>query len=158
MNSIRILFSVVVNLSWPLFQLDVKNAFLYGDLHEVYMEQPPGYIAQRENLSSQEGYIWSQVESKVWFEKFSITISGIGFHWCDSDHSVFVRRIKTGIVVLTVYVNDILLTGSDSVRLLESILNTIWWPRTWGGLNTLWRLKLQIKNIMCFLNESVLWI
>ena len=45
MNSIRILFSAVVNLSWSLFQLDVKNAFLYGDLQEeVYMEQPPDYL------------------------------------------------------------------------------------------------------------------
>jgi len=32
MNSIRILLSIDVNLSWPLFQLDVKNVFLYGDL------------------------------------------------------------------------------------------------------------------------------
>ena len=32
LNSIGILFSIVVNMSWPLFQLDVKNAFLYGDL------------------------------------------------------------------------------------------------------------------------------
>ena len=50
MNSIRILFSIAVNLLWPLFQLDVKNAFLYGDLQEeMYMEQPSGYIAQGEN-------------------------------------------------------------------------------------------------------------
>jgi len=49
MNSIRILFSIVVNLSWPLFQLDVKNAFLYRDLKtEMYMEQPPDYVAQGE--------------------------------------------------------------------------------------------------------------
>jgi len=49
MNSIRILFSFAVNLSWPLFQLDVKNAFLYEDLQEeVYIEQPPGYVAQGE--------------------------------------------------------------------------------------------------------------
>jgi len=51
MNSIRILFSIVINLSWPLFQLDIKNAFLYGDLREkVYMKQPPGYVAQGENI------------------------------------------------------------------------------------------------------------
>jgi len=47
LNSIRILFSVAVNMEWPLFQLDVKNVFLYGNLKkQVYMEQPPGYIAQ----------------------------------------------------------------------------------------------------------------
>ena len=49
MNSIRIIFSVIVNLSWPLYQLDVKNAFLYDNLQEeVYMEQPPSYVAQGE--------------------------------------------------------------------------------------------------------------
>lgn len=32
LNSIRVLFSLVVNLSWPMYQLDVKNAFLYGNL------------------------------------------------------------------------------------------------------------------------------
>jgi len=50
MNSIRIMFSVIVNFSWSLFQLDIKNVFLYEDLQkEVYMEQPLGYVAQREN-------------------------------------------------------------------------------------------------------------
>jgi len=34
LNSIQILFSIVVNMEWPLFQLDVKNVFLYGDLKE----------------------------------------------------------------------------------------------------------------------------
>jgi len=39
LNSIRILFSVVVSMEWPLFQLDVKNAFLYGNLKvKVYMK------------------------------------------------------------------------------------------------------------------------
>jgi len=37
LNSINVLFSIAVNLSWPLFQLNVKNA-LYGDLKEVYMK------------------------------------------------------------------------------------------------------------------------
>ena len=47
MTSVRLLLSMVAMSSWPLYQLDIKNAFLYGDLaEEVYMEQPPGFIAQ----------------------------------------------------------------------------------------------------------------
>ena len=54
LNSIRILFSVAVNIEWPLFQLDVKNAFFYRDLKErVYMEQPLGYVVQGRLLSAE---------------------------------------------------------------------------------------------------------
>ena len=49
----------------------------------------------------------------------SVIISGIGFHRCHSDHSIFARRTKSGIVVLAVYVDGIVLIGSDSVGLLE---------------------------------------
>ena len=45
-TSIHLRLSTVVMRSWPLFQLDIKNVFLYGDLvEEVYMEQPPSFIA-----------------------------------------------------------------------------------------------------------------
>lgn len=38
-----------MNSGWFVFQTDIKNAFLYGDLSaEVYMQQSPGYVAQGE--------------------------------------------------------------------------------------------------------------
>ena len=73
---------MAVNIEWHLFQLDVKNAFLYEDLKEkVYMEQPSEYVAQVENASCRlRKAIYRLKQSlKTWFEKFSLVISGIGF-------------------------------------------------------------------------------
>ena len=44
--SVRLLLSMDVMQSWHLYQLDIKNVFLQGDLaEEVYMEQPLGFVA-----------------------------------------------------------------------------------------------------------------
>ena len=72
-----------------MFQLDVKNAFLYGDLQEeVYIEQPPGYVAQGGNIVCRfRKAIYSLKQSpRAWFEKFGTVISGVGFKRCHSDH------------------------------------------------------------------------
>ena len=95
-------------------QMNVKNAFLYGDLQEeVYMEQPLSYVAQGKIRSVVPKKLY-MVSSKVQERglRSSALLSPILIHRCHSDHSVFVRRIKSGIVVLVVYV-DILLTDSD---------------------------------------------
>jgi len=79
------------------------------------MEQPPGYVAQGENTVWRlRKVIYGLKQSpRAWFEKFSIVISDIEFSRCHSDHSVFVHHAKIGSVILTVYVDDILLIKSD---------------------------------------------
>ena len=50
MAFVRLLLSMAAMRSWPLYQVDIKNAFFQCDLaEEVYMEQPPGFVAQGES-------------------------------------------------------------------------------------------------------------
>ena len=67
---LRLLLSMVLMRSWPLFQLDIKNAFLHGDLaEEVYMEQPPGFVTK--------GGVWFDMQTTsflIWFEIVSSSL------------------------------------------------------------------------------------
>jgi len=79
------------------------------------MEQPSSYVAQRENkVCRLKKAIYGLKQSpRAWFEKVNIIISVIDFYRCHSDHSVFIWLTKSDIVILTIYVDDILLTDSD---------------------------------------------
>jgi hypothetical protein len=86
-SSVRILISLAANLNWPLFQLDVKNAFLHGDLHEeVYMEQPPGFVAQGEyrgGVCKLKKNLYGLKQSpRAWFGKFSKAVMEFGLQRC----------------------------------------------------------------------------
>jgi hypothetical protein len=118
-SSVRILISLAANLNWPLFQLDVKNAFLHGDLHkEVYMEQPPGFVAQGEYrgcVCKLKKTLYGLKQSpRAWFGKLSEAIMEFGLHRCQTDHSVFHLHMSAGYILLVVYVDDIVITGDDS--------------------------------------------
>lgn len=44
-DTIRMMIALAAQNSWPIFQLDVKSAFLHGDLQkQVFIDQPPGYV------------------------------------------------------------------------------------------------------------------
>ena len=80
--SVRLLLSMVAMHSWPLFQLDIKNVFLHGDLaEEVYMEQPPGFVAQGESglVCKLRCLIYGLKQSpRAWFSRFSSIVQEFG--------------------------------------------------------------------------------
>ncbi|KAM7509738.1 hypothetical protein LguiB_008613 [Lonicera macranthoides] len=129
LTSVRLFISLAATHHWPLHQLDIKNAFLHGDLQEeVYMEQPPGFVAQGEygKVCHLRKSLYGLKQSpRAWFEKFSQAIETFGMAKSKSDHSVFYKQSEAGIILLVVYVDDIVITGSDTMGIssLKSFLH-----------------------------------
>ena len=120
LSSIRVLLSIALDQSWPLHQLDVSNAFLYGDLDEmVFMEQPPGYVAPGESFAVcllKKAIYGLKQSPRAWFHKFSQLLFSYGFVSTVSDPTVMRKRTPHGCVILAVYVDDIIITGSDDAE------------------------------------------
>ena len=92
------------------------------------MEQPLGFVAQEEIgkvCRLQKSLYGLKQSPRAWFSKFSHTVEKFGLQKSKSDNFVFYRNSNSGIILLVVYVDDIVITGSDSTRIssLKSFLH-----------------------------------
>ncbi|RVW31986.1 Retrovirus-related Pol polyprotein from transposon RE1 [Vitis vinifera] len=122
LNTIRILLSLAVNQDWCLQQLDIKNAFLNGDLEEeVYMEIPPGFeesMAKNQVCKLQKSLYGLKQSPRAWFDRFTKAVLKLGYKQGQADHTLFVKKSHTGkMAILIVYVDDIILSGNDMEEL-----------------------------------------
>ena len=106
------LFGVAASKQWPLFQLDVNNALLNGDLiEEGYMDLPLGYGSKGEFDMSQGKPVCKLNKSiyglcqasRQWYAKFSIALLQFGFVQSKSDYSLFTKGTGSLFLALLVY-------------------------------------------------------
>ncbi|GJU47575.1 retrovirus-related pol polyprotein from transposon TNT 1-94 [Tanacetum coccineum] len=116
-TSIRMIFAIAALRNLEVHQMDVKTAFLNKDLEEeIYMNQPEGFIAP-----GQEGNVYRLVKSlyglkqapKQWHQKFDHTMLESGFKINECDKCVYVKETSSGYVILCLYVDDMLIIGSN---------------------------------------------
>jgi hypothetical protein len=123
MSMVRTLISCDANFGWPLHQLDVKNAFLHGDLQEeVYMEIPPGCSKSNtvgEVCRLRKSLYGLNQSPRAWFDRFRHALCGMGYKQCNGDHTVFYRHSGRRITILAVYVDDIIITSDDETEIRQ---------------------------------------
>ena len=95
--------------------MDVKNAFLHGDLHkEVYMDQPPSYEDESHQdyvcKMSKDFYGLKQAP-RAWHQKITKFLVSIGFCISEAEHSLYVRKSDAGFVFIIIYVDDLIIYG-----------------------------------------------
>lgn len=116
LTTIRCLLTLPAIRNWPPFQMDVNNAFLYGDLHkEVYMTPPPGVCRQGEKIAYRlhKSLYGLKQAPRNWFSKFSEAIKTTGFSQSHLDHSFFMQEKGSTLTMVLIYVDDIIITGNN---------------------------------------------
>ena len=115
MTTIRTLISLASIRQWHISHMDVKNAFLNGDLHEeVYMVPPPGVSHNPGEVCKLKKALYGLKQApRAWFEKSSIVIESLGFHSSPHDSALFIRCSRQGRILLSLYVDDMIITGDD---------------------------------------------
>ncbi|RVX11614.1 Retrovirus-related Pol polyprotein from transposon RE2 [Vitis vinifera] len=161
----------LANLDWSFHQLDVKNAFLNGDLEEeVYMDIPAG-LETTSNFNKvcrlRKSLYGLKQSPRAWFERFTKVVKGYGFVQCQSDHTLFVKHFPEGkLAIIIVYVDDIILTGDheEKIDLLKKLLTKEFEIKDLGTLKYFLGMEIarskkgiavsQRKYVLDLLNET----
>ncbi|XP_070049888.1 uncharacterized protein [Nicotiana tomentosiformis] len=136
MTTVRTLISVVVKKGWDLFQLNVNNAFLHGDLHEeVYMDIPQGLQVHTPGVvcKLKKSLYGLKQANRQWYDKLTESLCSKGFVYSTNDYSLFYKKNGSLTVFVVVYVDDVILTGTN----LEVI----------NGLKSFLHNKFKIKDL-----------
>ena len=123
MTSVRTLIAVAATRSWKIYHMDVKNAFLHGDLHEeVYMQPPLGIKVPLGHVCRLRKALYGHKQApRAWFERYSSVIQAAGFSPSEHDPALFIHTSNHGRTLLLLYVDDMLITGDDVVGYIDFV-------------------------------------
>lgn len=122
------MLNIATTKAWTIKQLDVSSAFLHGELQEpVYMKQPTGFVDPEKPdyvCKLTKALYGLKQAPRAWFDTFSNYLLDFGFVCSTSDPSLFTYNLHDRFMVLLLYVDDILLTGSEE-SLLEELVKSL---------------------------------
>lgn len=108
--SYKTMFALAASLDLEIEQMDVKTAFLYGNLkEEIYVQQAEGFEDGTDLVYKLNRSLYGLKQSpRVWYQTLSDFLIQRGLHPVDADHSVFVNDSKDNPMMVAAYVDDLL--------------------------------------------------
>jgi hypothetical protein len=93
LESMRLMLAYAAGQGWPIHHMDVKSAFLNGELQEVvYVTQPPGFIVAGEEtkvLRLSKALYGLRQAPRAWYAKLDTVLLALSFHRSESEHTVY---------------------------------------------------------------------
>ena len=110
---IRLILAIIAQLNLELYHMDVKTAFLNGELdEEIYMTQHMGFEVkgqERKVCKLKRSIYGLKQSSRQWCFRFHDSIIYHGFEMIKEDHCVYLKRSKKSVLIISLYVDDILI-------------------------------------------------
>lgn len=159
LSTLRILLSIANHFDMHIHQMDVKGAFLNGDLdEEIYMVSPEGFETGNKVCKLQKAIYGLKQASRMWNEKFHRFVTRIGFKRCSSDYCLY-TKFENGIrCYILLYVDDLLIVCDDDklVRVIKQMLTREFDMTDIGAVNTFLGIHIERdrKNGIIQLSQS----
>ncbi|EOY17849.1 Copia-like retrotransposable element, putative [Theobroma cacao] len=122
MDTIRLLLALSAKFKWKMFHLDIKSAFLNGDLQEeIFIEQPYGFESEpnRDKVYKLHKAPYGLKQApRAWYCKFDDYLKGQGFHKSSNEATLYIQKADDqNPLIISLYVDDMLVTGGDDQRI-----------------------------------------
>jgi hypothetical protein len=119
-TTLRLLFALSVQLDLDVIHLDVKTAFLNGDLDEtIYMQKPAGFVCSDPNkvLKLNKAIYGLKQASRAWHKKVDSCMLTDGYKRSDIEPCLYTKIVGNNKTMVTLYVDDFLIFSNDQEEL-----------------------------------------
>ncbi|KAE8665560.1 PLAC8 family protein [Hibiscus syriacus] len=124
LTTVRVLLALAANKDWNLWQMDVNNVFLHGEIdREIYMTQPMGFQSQDhpEYVCKLRKSLYGLKQApRAWYGKIVEFLTKSGYSVTPVDSSLFVKDNEGKLAIILVYVDDLIITGDDEAEILQT--------------------------------------
>lgn len=122
MATVRVVLAMCATYDLHLEQLDVKTAFLHGNLEEeIYMLQPEGFKQKgKENLVCRlnKSLYGLKQAPRCWYKRFDSFIRSLEYNRLHADPCAYFKRFgNDDFIILLLYVDDMLVAGPNKDRI-----------------------------------------
>ncbi|CAJ2658083.1 unnamed protein product [Trifolium pratense] len=159
-TSIRVLISIAAIYNLIVHQMDVKTAFLNGDLEEeIYMEQPEGFVihGQETKVCKLDKSLYGLKQTpKQWHEKFDNLMILNGFRLNESDKCIYYKCDGNICTIICLYVDDMLIFGSNlsAINNVKSLLSNNFDMKDLGEASVILGIKITRSEKGISLDQS----
>jgi hypothetical protein len=147
MDSIHLALSISKAKGWEFHQMDVKNAFIHGDLfEEIYMEQPQGFMQDSSSVCRLKKSLYGLKKAlRAWYAKMESYLLSQNFVHCKSDPNVYMIKTDDSLLLLFLYVDDLLITGcpTSAIATVKRIIHDKFLMTDMGLLHFFLGLKIS---------------